>query len=119
VSGWDSIKRGFERIDTAARLGGDEFIVLLNGVDATSWQTSVSRVFHALSQPYDIQGRSIDSGVSIGVSVFAKHGTTPEALLHAADTAMYSVKAQGGGMCIYDSDEQRIPEKPHFAMVRN
>lgn len=105
--------------DTAARLGGDEFIVLLNGVDERGWQTSVSRVFHALSQPYDIQGRSINSGVSIGVSVFAKHGTTPEALLHAADTAMYSVKAKGGGMCIHDTEEHVVTENPYFAMVQN
>jgi len=105
--------------DTAARFGGDEFIVLLNGVDETGWHTSVSKVFHTLSQLYNIHGRSINSGVSIGVSVFAKHGTTPEELLHAADTAMYSVKAKGGGMCIYDTEEHFEQENPHVAMVSN
>jgi len=82
--------------DTVARLGGDEFVIVLwelshaEGVDKP-----VSKVLHAVSQPYSINGRSISMTTSIGVSIYPMHGEDAETLMKSADMALYEAKRAG------------------------
>jgi diguanylate cyclase (GGDEF)-like protein len=89
----------------AARLGGDEFVVLLTGAD-TARADAVAAELLAQLGPREVEGLHVVVGASIGV---AGPGTTApedpaaagrgrgEALLHAADVAMYRAKSTGGG----------------------
>ncbi len=83
--------------DTAGRLGGDEFAVLLDEVIDRDQALGVAeRVRSRLTEPYDLGAQAPDvvSGASIGVALLAD-GDTPDAVLRAADLAMYAAKDAG------------------------
>ena len=82
--------------DTVARLGGDEFVLLLvDHGDAEAINNVMRRVQHQLSEPYFIAGQELNTGGSLGVSVYPDDGTDADVLLKHADAAMYRAKAQG------------------------
>jgi diguanylate cyclase (GGDEF)-like protein/PAS domain S-box-containing protein len=82
--------------DTVARLGGDEFVVLLSGQRAPEDASLVAeKVLAALTDPVAAGGRRFEIGASIGISIYPRDGTTPEALIRHADAAMYRVKDAG------------------------
>jgi diguanylate cyclase (GGDEF)-like protein/PAS domain S-box-containing protein len=82
--------------DTIARLGGDEFVVLLSGQRVPDDSSLVAeKILGALTEPVAAGGRRFEIGASIGISIYPRDGTTPEALLRHADAAMYRVKEAG------------------------
>jgi len=85
-------------VDTIARLGGDEFIVVTNG-DVTPDQAGAIavRIVAALAAPFQLEGKLIHSGTSVGVAIFPADGNDAATLLRHADTAMYAAKSQGRG----------------------
>ena len=81
-----------------ARLAGDEFTLFFPQIGSVAEIEMVARrIALAISAPFELQGHSIDIGASIGVAVSPDHGRTVEALMRAADLAMYRAKARGGG----------------------
>ncbi|MGB6486486.1 MAG: EAL domain-containing protein [Steroidobacteraceae bacterium] len=82
--------------DIVVRMGGDEFIVVLKSV-ATAEQINetASRVTEALAAPVLIDGRTLVTTASIGVSLFPRDGSTMGELLRQSDTAMYQAKDRG------------------------
>jgi diguanylate cyclase (GGDEF)-like protein len=82
--------------DTVARLGGDEFVIVLwelsNGEGVSK---PVSKMIEVLSQPYDIQGRSVSMTASAGGSIYPTHGADAETLMKSADRALYEAKRTG------------------------
>ena len=62
--------------DTVARLGGDEFVL----------------VIESMTLP---DGKTIDVGASLGMSVYPNDGSDLSTLLAVADRAMYQCKATG------------------------
>ncbi len=76
--------------DTVARIGGDEFVVLVEGAEADTVSRLVARLKQTVGRP--VPTLDLEVGVSIGVAL-AQGGTSdPEALLSAADSAMYAAK---------------------------
>lgn len=83
--------------DIACRIGGEEFALLLPEV---SLQTAYQRAEHILDAVRHMQLKHREQilgaiTVSLGVAAFPNHGETPEALIRAADQALYQAK-QGG-----------------------
>ncbi|MBG6081534.1 putative bifunctional diguanylate cyclase/phosphodiesterase [Rubrivivax gelatinosus] len=86
---------------TAARLGGDEFVVVLDGVSRVEDARAITdRLLRDLAEPYVIDGRSVQSTVSIGVVVARDDARSPDELLRDADTAMYEAKRAGRDCCM-------------------
>ncbi|AWI80702.1 hypothetical protein CEW87_15790 [Parazoarcus communis] len=82
--------------DTVARLGGDEFTIILPSLrEPGDADMLADKILHALSQPLTIEGEAIHIGASIGIARFPESGCTIEALLRAADDAMYAAKRSG------------------------
>ena len=82
--------------DTVARLGGDEFVIGLWELNQTEGAAKlVTKVLHAVAQPYSIQGRSVDMTASIGVGIYPMHGDSVETLMKRADMALYEAKRSG------------------------
>jgi diguanylate cyclase len=82
--------------DTVARLGGDEFAILLE--QASSHEVAVrvaGRILEAMRPPFVIQGRRVQVGASVGVTV--SEASEVDAVLREADVAMYMAKAHGKG----------------------
>ena len=82
--------------DTLARLGGDEFVVMLAATDSqgTASITAV-RILETFRTPFDLEGRRIYAGISIGIAIYPDDAPDQEGLLRSADTAMYEAKARG------------------------
>jgi diguanylate cyclase (GGDEF)-like protein len=80
--------------DLVARLGGDEFAVLLSPVHKVEDALRIAdNIIASMDAPIGLPGDvSVSTSLSIGVAVFPEHGTTPSALLDAADAAMYQAK---------------------------
>jgi diguanylate cyclase (GGDEF)-like protein len=95
--------------DTVARQGGDEFIVALAHIIGTDHAAGVaSKIIHAVSQPYDIEGRAVSITISAGVGVYPDHGADAETLMKSADLALYEAK-KAGKNAYRISDRTQLP----------
>ncbi len=87
--------------DTVARLGGDEFAILLENVRCDQDVLVVAeRVGKAMRAPFELEGREVFVGASVGIAraaAGAAHGAAPDELLRNADVAMYVAKRSGKG----------------------
>ncbi len=82
--------------DIIARHGGDEFIVVLSGFTGDRAPIhAAERILSTIRRPFDIEGRTLYVGASIGYAIYPEHGDSAEALFRHADTAMYQAKAMG------------------------
>jgi diguanylate cyclase (GGDEF)-like protein len=90
--------QGFVRqSDIACRVGGEEFSVLLPEASmqiATQRAEAIRKAVQELKLKYEDQALSAIT-ISLGVAAFPEHGTTPEALVRAADQALYDAKHRG------------------------
>jgi diguanylate cyclase (GGDEF)-like protein/PAS domain S-box-containing protein len=77
-------------IDTAARYGGDEFAVVLPETTVEAANQVAERICNSIAN----DGIEPKLSVSIGVAVFPRDGERIEALLRAADVAMFAMKAR-------------------------
>jgi diguanylate cyclase (GGDEF)-like protein len=91
-----TLRRVARESDFVARLGGDEFAVLQRGIDDYEQAVVLAqRLADALSQPWVLGKLQVQVGASFGIALYPEHGGDPEALLAAADQAMYLVKLGG------------------------
>ena len=89
-----------------ARLAGDEFTMFFPEIESVAEIERVARrVVLAVSEPFELSSHSVDIGASIGVAISPDHGTSIEALMRAADIAMYQAKSNGGGQHCLFTDE--------------
>lgn len=77
----------------AARLGGDEFAVLCAVTDLDDYLAAVRA---RVDDPMDVEGNDVRLGISFGVARSADFEPTSDALLRAADAALYRAKRHGG-----------------------
>lgn len=83
--------------DTVARLGGDEFALLVTDLANPDHVINVARrILDALSLPFTVDASIVEVHASIGVAVI-ENGADPDAVLKAADEAMYVAKGEGKG----------------------
>ncbi|KQP31819.1 diguanylate cyclase [Methylobacterium sp. Leaf104] len=81
-----------------ARLGGDEFAVLLDhGGDPENLARLAQATIASVSQPIAWTQSRLKIGATIGIATASEESRTAEALLHAADVAMYQGKRDGRG----------------------
>ncbi len=79
-----------------ARLGGDEFAIWTVTAGAGA-EALADALIAAVAAPYDLDGRAIEIGASVGIALTPRHGTDPDDLLVRADLALYRAKAEGKG----------------------
>ncbi|MFI8945090.1 putative bifunctional diguanylate cyclase/phosphodiesterase [Streptomyces sp. NPDC053750] len=79
-----------------ARLGGDEFALLVEDSTGTDQLADLAEsVLTALQAPFELCDRRLSVTASVGVVERHTAGTTPTALMQAADTTLYWAKADG------------------------
>ncbi|MFH8248979.1 putative bifunctional diguanylate cyclase/phosphodiesterase [Microbacterium sp. B2969] len=96
--------------DVACRLGGDEFVILLAPLtDEADAVAVANRLVPVLSAPVTVAGQhDVSVGASIGVAVSRGQGTSPDALLKEADSAVYGAKRSGRGRVkVFDAEMRR------------
>jgi diguanylate cyclase (GGDEF)-like protein len=80
----------------AARLGGDEFTVVFEDAGTEEEiRTAGLKVVREFQQPLSVDGRDIIVSVSVGASIYPDHEQDAEALLQAADAALFRAKKLG------------------------
>lgn len=104
----DRLRNCVRPMDMVSRFAGDEFAVLLEHVTDTDEALRIAlRIRDALGHPYDLSGRDVLSGASVGVVMGHDRSATADELLHMADTAMYHVKTkQRGQVQLFDASMQ-------------
>lgn len=98
------IRRQVRESDTVARIGGDEFTVILSDVTRPEEAATVAKkIIAALAKPFqlDSQQRSVEIGSSIGIAIYPSDAGDADALVRAADSAMYGAKQQGNSCRFY------------------
>jgi diguanylate cyclase (GGDEF)-like protein len=88
----DNVRAG----DVSCRYGGEEFVVIMPEVDlknALERAESLRARAEHLATGY--QGNTLRITISLGVAMYPDHGETPEALISAADAALYAAKRAG------------------------
>jgi diguanylate cyclase (GGDEF)-like protein len=81
-----------------ARVGGDEFVLAVlhePGTDAPA-RTAI-QIIRALSAPYEIAGRKLELGATVGIARAPVDAMLGDDLLRIADVAMYDAKRAGKG----------------------
>lgn len=79
--------------DLACRVGGEEFLVLLPGVGIRAGLAVAMRVRTLLAEA--LADDPIQFTVSLGVAARPDHGSTSDAVIRAADGALYEAKENG------------------------
>lgn len=98
------LAEGVRECDTLARLGGDEYVILLEElVDRSQVATIAEKMRSGFSEPVQTAAGAIQVSASIGIHV-ATEGDDYDALLRAADTAMYNAKRSGAGGMRFSTD---------------
>ena len=90
--------------DTVARLGGDEFGLIMEGLTDPAIVLKVAQaLISALRVPFVLRAEEgeieVTIGASVGVAVFPETAESADALVNAADEAMYRVKRGGRNAC--------------------
>jgi diguanylate cyclase (GGDEF)-like protein len=95
--------------DVLTRLGGDEMALFATGVGSREEAEAFARrLLRALEVPFELGGTSLRVRASVGVAI-ADPSTSGEALLGAADKAMYRAKSEGGnGYAVYDDSHHTL-----------
>lgn len=79
------------------RISGDEFLFILHYEDISEVQETAQQICRLIDEPFEIEGRTLYTSLSLGISVFPYDGIDMGAVLRNADIAMYVAKEQGGG----------------------
>ena len=79
-----------------ARFGGDEFTLFVESLESEEALESLTgRIMESLSEPIEVDGRSISITATLGVAVFPRDAEDASDLLRLADSAMYEGKRSG------------------------
>ncbi|HEX9187163.1 MAG TPA: diguanylate cyclase, partial [Vicinamibacteria bacterium] len=96
--------------DVAARYGGEEFVVILPGHDEERSMGAADRLRSALHKHrFVFEGARIPLTASLGVAIWPADGREPDALLAAADRALYAAKQAGRNRVVASST---LPSPP-------
>ena len=87
--------------DIAARAGGDEFLIFLEYKDDI--EVVISRIFQSLCGQFE----QFPISISMGVALTATVPDGYDALFHAADAALYTVKRGGRGQYRFYNETMR------------
>jgi diguanylate cyclase (GGDEF)-like protein/PAS domain S-box-containing protein len=93
------------------RLGGDEFIILLPRCGRRGdAENLAANLVAQLSTAYELDGQKMNTGASIGVSVFPGDAQGDDDLLDRADQAMYIAKRTGKSRFVFYADVRGVNE---------
>jgi diguanylate cyclase (GGDEF)-like protein/putative nucleotidyltransferase with HDIG domain len=99
-----SIRMAKRRFDSAARVGGEEFALLAPDCDEHGAYMLSERIRSDVEASFSGGGGS-PLTVSFGIATYPLHGQSAEALLRAADQALYAAKRLGRNRSVISSAE--------------
>jgi diguanylate cyclase (GGDEF)-like protein/PAS domain S-box-containing protein len=80
-----------------ARLSGDEFGLIIDGKQPEAARTLAEKLAQALADEFVIDGKSVRTGITTGISVFPHHGADAASLLANSGAALFRAKQKSRG----------------------
>jgi diguanylate cyclase (GGDEF)-like protein/PAS domain S-box-containing protein len=91
-----------------ARLSGDEFGLIIDGKQPAAGMALAEHLAEALANEFQIDGKSVRTGVTTGISVFPHNGSDAASLLANAGAALFRAKAKSrGSIGIFEPEMDR------------
>ncbi len=96
-----------------ARLSGDEFGLIIDGKQPVAGMLLAEKLAEALANEFLIDGKSVRTGVTTGISIFPHNGADAASLLANAGAALFRAKAKSrGSISIYEPEmDQQIRDR--------
>jgi len=96
-----------------ARLSGDEFGLIIDGKQPEAGKALAQQLAEALAHEFPIDGKSVRTGVTTGISVFPHNGADAASLLANAGAALFRAKAKSRGtISVYEPEmDQQIRDR--------
>ncbi|MBB5021503.1 diguanylate cyclase domain-containing protein [Desulfurispira natronophila] len=93
--------------DTVSRQGGDEFVIMLLNISGPEAAAKVAgKLIDAVAKPFIIDGNTLHTTPSIGISLYPKDGSDKQTLMKKADSAMYAAKDSGRNNYVFAGGEE-------------
>lgn len=99
------LRRSCRETDLVARFGGDEFVLVLPGADSRNAFRVAERARRSVTRLRHLATRRVT--VTLGIATCEDRRMSSDALLDAADRAMYRAKRAGGDRVV--TQETRVP----------
>jgi diguanylate cyclase (GGDEF)-like protein len=113
------LKQCTRESDFIARLGGDEFTILLPGIHSPeNAGLFADKVVEKMAQPFMVEGDERFLSTSVGIALYPYDGTSADALVKNADTAMYRAKATGRNKSVYFEDRMNVEARARVELER-
>lgn len=94
------IKEHIRAGDIGYRYGGDEFVVIMPGAGIETARTRAEIIRQAfITSSIQEAGKQSPATISVGISIYPKHGSNDIEILRSADSALYQAK-QAGRNCV-------------------
>ncbi|MBR0937571.1 EAL domain-containing protein [Bradyrhizobium jicamae] len=96
-----------------ARLSGDEFGLIIDGKQPAAGIALAEQAAEALGRDFAIDGKSVRTGLTTGISVFPHNGSDAASLLANAGAALFRAKGKSRGtISIYEPEmDQQIRDR--------
>ncbi|WP_213773555.1 EAL domain-containing protein [Bradyrhizobium sp. dw_78] len=96
-----------------ARLSGDEFGLIIDGKQPAAGWALAEQLAEAMSNEFVIDGKSVRTGLTTGISIFPHNGSDAAALLANASAALFRAKAKSrGSIGVYEPEmDQQIRDR--------
>jgi predicted signal transduction protein with EAL and GGDEF domain len=92
-----------------ARVGDGDFAVWVPEARDVAYAERLARSLLEIGErSMRIEGEEVFGRVSVGVAMFPEHGRTPDALLRAADRAMWEARRSRAGYRLYDPAREPV-----------
>lgn len=77
------------------------------------------KLISLLSEPYDLDGRHVRVGATIGIALQGDGQRGPDGLIHSADLALYQAKSLGRGSFCFFAPEMETAQRDRREMERD
>lgn len=105
--------------DLVSRYGGEEFVTVWLGADLAGAFARAEGLREGVEALHlDLKGEPLGGvTLSIGIALLGEHGDSAEALLSAADTALYEAKGDGRNRVVVAPVPARVLERQALSVV--
>ena len=96
-----------------ARVSGDEFEIIIDGKQPIAGMLLAELLAEVMQDEFVIDGKSVRTGITIGIAVFPHNGLDAASLLANAGAALFRAKAKSrGSISIYEPEmDQQIRDR--------